>query len=67
MSGMFSECSSLSSLPDLSKWNTNNIIDMSYMFYEYLSLLLDLFSLNEIFINYFNSYFRKILFFSKKL
>ena len=33
MSGMFSECKSLSSLPDISKWNTNNVTNMSYMFY----------------------------------
>ena len=32
MSGMFSNCTSLSSLPDISKWNINNVIDMSYMF-----------------------------------
>ena len=25
-------CFSLSSLPDLSKWNTNNISDMSFLF-----------------------------------
>ena len=33
MSNMFGGCSSLSSLPDISKWNTNNITDMSCMFY----------------------------------
>ena len=32
MSYMFSECSSLSSLPDISKWNTNNVTNMSCMF-----------------------------------
>ena len=32
MSCMFNKCRSLSSLPDISKWNTNNIINMSYMF-----------------------------------
>ena len=32
MSEMFSYCSSLSSLPDISKWNTNNVKIMSYMF-----------------------------------
>ena len=31
--GMFNNCSSLSSLPDISKWNTNNVTDMSYLFY----------------------------------
>ena len=39
MVGMFSFCSSLSSLPDISKWNTNNITDKSSMFYNCLSLL----------------------------
>ena len=28
ISEMFSWCSSLSSLPDISKWNTNNVTDM---------------------------------------
>ena len=32
MSDMFNGCSSLSSLPDLSKWNTSNVTDMSSMF-----------------------------------
>ena len=32
MSSMFSGCSSLSSLPDISKWNTDNVTNMSYMF-----------------------------------
>ena len=32
MSYMFSRCSSLSSLPDISKWNTSNVTDMSGMF-----------------------------------
>ena len=31
---MFYGCSSLSSLPDISNWNTNNVTDMNYMFYE---------------------------------
>ena len=39
MSHMFDECSSLSNLPDISKWNTNNVITMNYMFDECLSLL----------------------------
>ena len=34
MSGMFYNCNNLSSLPDISNWNTNNVTDMSYMFYE---------------------------------
>ena len=29
---MFAECSSLCDLPDISKFNTSKIIDMSYMF-----------------------------------
>ena len=29
---IFYNCSSLSSLPDISKWNTNNVIDISEMF-----------------------------------
>ena len=33
MSSMFSGCSSLLSLPDISKWNTNIVTDMSFMFY----------------------------------
>ena len=39
MSHMFNECSSLSSLPDISKWNTNNIDNMSYMFCECLNII----------------------------
>ena len=38
MSGLFYECSSLKSLPDISKWNTNNVNNMSYLFYECKSL-----------------------------
>ena len=30
---MFDGCSSLSNLPDISKWNTNNVTDMNSMFY----------------------------------
>ena len=33
MINIFYECSSLISLPDISKWKTNNVTDMSYMFY----------------------------------
>ena len=40
MSYMFSGCSSLSSLPDISKWNTNNVINMNGMFYGCSSLSL---------------------------
>ena len=32
MYGMFSECNSLSSLPDISTWNTSNVIHMNWMF-----------------------------------
>ena len=38
MSKMFYGCNSLSSLPDISKWNTSNVTDMSGMFYECESL-----------------------------
>ena len=33
MNNMFRDCSSLLSLPDISKLNINNITDISYMFY----------------------------------
>ena len=32
MSGLFCGCSSLKKLPDISKWNTKNIINISYLF-----------------------------------
>ena len=35
---MLFECSSLKSLPDISKWNTNNVNNMSFLFYECSSL-----------------------------
>ena len=35
---MFGVCSSLLSLPDISKWNTNKVSDMSKMFFECSSL-----------------------------
>ena len=35
---MFYNCNSLISLPDISNWNTENVIDISYMFYECNSL-----------------------------
>ena len=38
MTEMFRECSLLSSLPDISKWNTNKVTNMSYMFYGCSSL-----------------------------
>ena len=33
MSDMFFNCNSLSSLPDISKWNTSNVTNMGNMFY----------------------------------
>ena len=39
MSFMFYECSSLSSLPDISKWNTNNVTNMISIFNRCSSLL----------------------------
>ena len=38
MSYMFYNCRLLSSLPDISKWNTNNINSMKGMFYNCYSL-----------------------------
>ena len=35
---MFYGCSSLSSLPDISKWNTNNVTNIKGMFYGCSSL-----------------------------
>ncbi len=32
MNGMFFNCKSLKELPDISKWDTKNITDMSWMF-----------------------------------
>ena len=39
MSSMFSGFSSLISLPDISKWKTNNVKDMSSMFLRCISLI----------------------------
>ena len=39
MSGIFFGCISLSSIPDISKWNTVNIKDMSYIFSKCTSLV----------------------------
>ena len=39
MSFMFSGCSLLSSLPDISKWNTKNVTNMNYMFSKCSSLV----------------------------
>ena len=41
MSYMFYGCNSLSSLPDISKWNTSNVTDMSSMFSNTLRLKID--------------------------
>ena len=38
MSGMFYNCKSLLSLPDISKWDTSNVIDMSGIFWNCKSL-----------------------------
>ena len=38
MSSIFYNCYSLISLPDISKWDTNNVTDMTYMFKECSSL-----------------------------
>ena len=38
MNGIFSGCSSLSDLPDISKWNTNKVTNMNGMFIGCLSL-----------------------------
>lgn len=35
---MFRGCSSLESIPDISKWNSNNIINMSSIFRGYIIL-----------------------------
>jgi surface protein len=39
MKKMFFNCSSLISLPDISKWNTTNVINMKKMFYNCSSLI----------------------------
>ena len=39
MSEMFCNCISLTSLPDISKWSTDNMIDMSRIFINCYSLL----------------------------
>ena len=48
MSEMFAFCSKLSSIPDISKWNTKNVNNMSYMFKgcESLSSIPDISKLN---------------------
>ena len=39
MSSMFNRCSSLRLLPDISKWNTSNVISMVRMFSDCTSLI----------------------------
>ena len=39
MKGMFCNCTSLSIIPDISKWNTAKVTNMSCMFYNCSSLL----------------------------
>jgi len=39
MTGLFNKCSKLSSLPDILKWNINNINNMRAMFGECSSLI----------------------------
>ena len=39
MTQVFSNCISLQSLPDLSKWNTDKIFDMSGMFFNCSQLI----------------------------
>ena len=41
MSHMFNGCKALTSLPNMSKWNTKNVTNMSYMF-EYCESLTSL-------------------------
>ena len=51
---MFNKCCSLISLPDLSRWNTSKLIDMSFMFNDCISLIFlpDLSNPNIIDINF---------------
>jgi surface protein len=39
MKGLFCNCSALSIMPDISKWDTSNVTNMSCMFYNCSSLL----------------------------
>ena len=54
MSFMFNGCSSLSSLPDISKWNTNNVTNMNCMF-SWCSSLLSLPDISKWNTNYFTN------------
>ena len=59
MNYIFYGCGKLSSLPDISKWNTNKVTNMSCMFYDCssLSYLQDISEWNIININDINSLF----------
>ena len=39
MEDLFSNCKSLLSLPDISKWNTNKVVNMKGLFSDCISLL----------------------------
>ena len=39
MNKIFSNCSSLISLPDIYKWNLSNVKEKDYIFEEFLNLL----------------------------
>ena len=56
---MFNGCSSLESLPDISNWNTNNIINISYLFSycSSLKLLPDISKWNLSNVRYFSNIF----------
>ena len=41
MNGMFNCCSSLTMIPNISKWKTNNLIEINEIFYGCSSLLID--------------------------
>ena len=59
MSHMFRRCNSLTSLPDISKWNISNVNNMSGMFFGCNSLksLPDISKWNTSNVNYLNSMF----------
>ena len=39
MSGMFSRCNSLISLPDISKWDTSKVTEKEFIFHESFNIL----------------------------
>ena len=48
---MFGNCSSLAIIPNISKWNTSNVTNMSYMFYgcsKLKSLLIDKWNVSNV-------------------